>query len=175
MSHPPDSDARPDEAAADAVDVFGDLVCTNTSLRRAARQLGLLYDDAVAPLALKATQFGLLAQIHNLGGADGPTLQALADRLAIRISALTHALRPLLRDGLVELRPDAHDRRTKHAALTPLGLSRLEEGVALWAAANRRVELVLGPAAGQLRALADLVSSRAFFDAYKAGRPVGGS
>ena len=39
--------------------------------------------------------------------------------LAISISAVTHAMRPLVRDGLVRLQPDARDRRTKHAGLTP--------------------------------------------------------
>lgn len=87
--------------------MLSELACTNTALRRAARQLGHLYDEAVAPTDLKATQLGLLSQIDSLGGDDGPTLQALAERLAIRISALTHALRPLVRDSLVELRPDA--------------------------------------------------------------------
>jgi DNA-binding MarR family transcriptional regulator len=162
-----------DEPAVEAIDMLGELACTNTALRRAARQLTHLYDEAVAPMDLKATQLGLLSQIDSLGGEDGPTLQALAERLAIRISALTHALRPLVRDGLVELRPDARDKRTKHAALTALGRSRLDDGTMLWAAANRRVEDVLGStSARMLRALADQVSSQKFLDAYKSGRAI---
>jgi DNA-binding MarR family transcriptional regulator len=162
-----------DEPAVEAIDVLGELACTNTALRRAARQLTHLYDEAVAPMDLKATQLGLLSQIDRLGGDDGPTLQALAERLAIRISALTHALRPLVRDGLVELRPDARDKRTKHAALTALGKNRLDAGTMLWAAANRRVEAVLGStSARMLRALADQVSSQKFLDAYKSGRAI---
>jgi DNA-binding MarR family transcriptional regulator len=162
-----------EEPAVEVTGVLGELACTNTALRRAARQLGHLYDEAVAPTDLKATQLGLLSQIDSLGGDDGPTLQALAERLAIRISALTHALRPLVRDGLVELRSDAHDKRTKHAALTTLGRNRLDDGVMLWAAANRRVEAVLGStSARMLRALADQVSSQEFLDAYKSGRAI---
>lgn len=155
-------------------DVLGELACTNTALRRAARRLGHLYDEAVAPTELKATQLGLLSRIDRLAGEDGPTLQVLADHLAIRLSALTHALRPLVRDGLVELRQDAHDRRTKHAALTPMGRTRLSAGIALWATANRKVEVVLGSeAAGLLRNLADQVSSEAFLEAYASGSPLG--
>jgi DNA-binding MarR family transcriptional regulator len=162
-----------DEPAVEAIDMLGELACTNTALRRAARQLTHLYDEAVAPMDLKATQLGLLSQIDSLGGDDGPTLRALAERLAIRISALTHALRPLVRDGLVELRPDARDKRTKHAALTALGRNRLDDGTMLWAAANRRVEAVLGSASARmLRALADQVSSQKFLDAYKSGRAI---
>ncbi|BCH17549.1 MULTISPECIES: MarR family transcriptional regulator [unclassified Mesorhizobium] len=64
---------------------------------------------ALVPTGLTSTQTLLLGQIDGLAaayGEDGPTLQVLADRLAIQISALTHALRPLVRDGLVEVRHD---------------------------------------------------------------------
>lgn len=150
--------------------MLGERVCTNTALRLAARRLGQLYDEALGPLNLKATQLGLMVKIHSLMGADqqGPTLQDLATRLAIQLSALTHALRPLVRDGIVELRQDVHDRRTKRGALTPLGETRLLEALVLWAAANDRVEVALGPAsAASLRALADQVASDAFLAAYR--------
>lgn len=154
-------------------DVLADLVCTNTALRLAARRLGHLYDEALAPLGLKATQISLLAEIGRLTGPDsrqGPALQDLAERLAIRISALTHALRPLVREGLIALRPDPEDRRTKHGVLTPLGEARLREALVLWDTANRRVEAVLGPSAAKLRGLADTVASQKFLDAYTAGK-----
>jgi DNA-binding MarR family transcriptional regulator len=154
----------------DLSEVFGELDCTHTALRLAARRLGNLYDEAVAPTGLKATQLGLLSQTDHLGGEYGPTLQALAERLAIGISSLTYALRPLVRDGLMELRPDAHDKRTKHAWLTTKGRKLLAEAAILWAAANYRTEIVLGhDTARRLRALADHVSSREFLEAYKAG------
>ncbi|HVJ42256.1 MAG TPA: hypothetical protein VM639_12200, partial [Dongiaceae bacterium] len=74
----------------------------------------------------------------------------------------------------IELRQDAHDKRTKHAWLTALGRKRLAEGMTLWAAANRRTEIVLGhDAASKLRALADEVSSREFLAAYQAGQAIG--
>jgi DNA-binding MarR family transcriptional regulator len=159
-----------DRPATDELDVLGELACTNTALRRAARRLGQIYDVALAPLGLKATQVGLIAEIARLSAAGhekGPTLQDLAARLAIQISALTHALRPLVRDGFVELRPDADDKRTKHGVLTRLGKKRLAEALVLWSAANSRVEEVLGPdSAATLRALADEVASDEFLVAY---------
>lgn len=168
-----DSLANPDDLdrpATDERDILGELACTNTALRRAARRLGQLYDEALAPLDLKATQIGLIAEIERFsasGSEQGPTLQDLAARLAIQISALTHALRPLVRDGLVELRQDAEDRRTKHGVLTRLGKKRLSEALVLWAEANSRVEDVLGrDSAATLRALADEVASDEFLAAY---------
>lgn len=165
----PAHDASGSAAVIELHDALGELACTHTALRHAARRLGHLYDEAVAPTGLKATQLALLSQTDRLGGEYGPTLQALAERLTIGLSSLTYALRPLVRDGMVELRPDAADKRTKHAWLTPLGRQLLAEGMVLWAAANRRTEIVLGhEAATRLRKLADAVSSREFLDAYQA-------
>ncbi len=144
--------------------------CNNTALRRAARRLGNLYDDALEPVGLKATQMGLMAEIARLAAANegrAPSLQELATRLAIQISALTHALRPLVRDGLVALKPDDEDGRTKRGALTSAGMKRLNEAAAHWATANQRVEAVLGSeAAATLRALADRVASDEFLAAF---------
>lgn len=155
---------------------LADLACTNTALRRAARRLGQLYDDAMGPAGLKATQAAVLAKIEEFSAEvphEGPTLQMLAERLAIQISALTHALKPLLRDGLVKVRQDDEDRRTKRAMLTTAGKARLKEAIRLWDEANRRVEVVLGPGAAQtLRALADSISSEAFLQSYKANQPL---
>ena len=165
-----DAKSSPDTPFADELDILGGRACTVTPLRLATRRLEQLYDEALAPLGLKATQLALIAGIHRLTGADqqGPTLQELAALLAIQLSALTHALRPLVRDGIVELRQDAQDRRTKHSVLTSLGKARLSEGVVHWAAVNDQVELVLGAAsAANLRALADQVASDAFLLAYK--------
>lgn len=148
------------------VEPYDALTCTHTSLRRAARQLTQLYDDALSPSGLTSSQALLVAQLDQLGGqpgATGPSLQALARRLAIQLSALTHALRPLLRDGLVTLQVDASDRRIKRAALTDKGLERTRQMYALWTETNQRIETVLGAgAADQLRLLANTVASSDF-------------
>ncbi|MGX5734224.1 MarR family winged helix-turn-helix transcriptional regulator [Bosea thiooxidans] len=174
------SNAGPAESCPEPEGVpeaFFGLACTNAALRRATRRLGQLYDDAMAPLGLKATQFGLLVAIRDLSEAGKePTLNEIAARQLIQISALTHALKPLVRDGLVELHPDPEDRRSKRAALTPEGLARLQQAVSRWAQANGRVETTLGPGVAEgLRALADLIASERFLDAYRSGRPLEGS
>jgi DNA-binding MarR family transcriptional regulator len=151
---------------ADAVEPYDALACTHTSLRRAARQLTQLYDEALSPVGLTSAQALLMAQLHELGGAPGdvgPSLQTLSKRLAIQISALTHALRPLMRDGLITVAPDSADRRIKRAALTEEGLRQTRRMYALWRKANRRIEMALGEgAAEQLRLLANRVASPDF-------------
>jgi len=163
------------KAATRKVNIFEVPACNNTALRRAARRLGNLYDEALAPLGLKATQLGLLAEIARLTASDSeqpPTLQELASRLAIQLSALTHALRPLVRDGLVDVLADEVDRRTKRGALTAIGETRLSEALVHWAEANQRVETVLGSGAAEmLRSLADHVASDQFLVEYSQAQP----
>lgn len=158
---------RSDEADVEPYDA---LSCTHTSLRRAARQFTQIYDDALAPAGLSSAQALLVAQIDELGGAPGgkgPSLQALSRRLAIQISALTHALRPLVRDGLVSLHADGQDRRIKRAVLTEQGLIQTRQMYVLWREVNQRIERVLGDGtAGQLRDLANRVASPNFLAAF---------
>lgn len=165
----PNADRASDPVATGVGNLAGP-PCTNDALRRATRQLGLLYDEAFAPTGLKATQLGLMLQIERLTGDQGPTLHALAASVAVGVSALTYALRPLVRDGLVDLLPDLKDKRSKHAVLTALGRERLGQGARLWAEANQRVETLLGHAdARLLRSLAERVSSDAFSAAFRNG------
>ena len=97
-------------------------------------------------------------------------LQTVAAHVGVGVSALTYALRPLLRDGLVDLVADLKDKRAKHAVLTASGRERLDEGIKLWSEANRRVETLLGPDdAKLLRSLAERVSSDAFTTAFRSG------
>lgn len=117
------------------------MLCTNSAVRRAARQLGQLYDDVIEPIGLKGTQFGLLSQIEAAGD---PTLKQLAEALVMDQSALGHTLKPLTRDGYVELVPDEHDKRAKRARLTAKGKATQRRGVALWQDAQSRFDRVFG-------------------------------
>jgi len=153
------------------MNVFEVLACTNTALRRAARRLSNLYDDALVPLGLKATQVSLLSEIERLTASNegqSPSLQSLADKLSIQISAVTHALRPLIRDGLIALKAHENDKRVKCAFLTPLGVSQLSKALEYWSTANNRVEAVLGAeSAATLRLLSDHVASDEFLAEYQ--------
>jgi DNA-binding MarR family transcriptional regulator len=158
------------KARAVEIDFLDVPACTNTAVRRASRRLSNLYDDAFEAVGLKATQVSLLAEVDRITSQNGgvpPTLQDLAQKLAIQISALTHALRPLVRDGLIELLQDEQDGRTKRAVLTTAGAASLEEAGRRWSVINQRIEHVLGAeSAATLRALSDHVASDEFLAAY---------
>ena len=156
---------------ADGIEPYDAFNCTHTSLRRAGRQLTQLYDDALAPAGMTSSQAALMGQIDALSAtADraGPSLQMLSKRLAIQISALTHALRPLMRDGLVALVVDGSDRRIKRAVLTEKGRQQTDLMYVLWRQTNQRIEAVLGEGGTeQLRLLANKVASPDFLAAFK--------
>ncbi|UVK41112.1 MarR family winged helix-turn-helix transcriptional regulator [Mesorhizobium sp. AR10] len=116
-------------------------LCNNAMLRRATRKLGQFYDDVLAPSGLKATQQGLLYQIHI---GDEPAMGAIATALVMDLSALGHTLKPLIRDGYVETFADKADRRIKRVRLTPQGLVKLDEVMKLWRVAQQRFEDIVG-------------------------------
>ncbi|MDB5981583.1 MAG: Transcriptional regulator, MarR family [Pseudomonas sp.] len=98
--------------------------CANAAVRRASRRLGQIYDDAFIPCGLKATQYSLLSQIFR---SQRPTMRDLAKDLVMDLSALGHTLKPLVRDGFVELTVDERDRRARRVNLTDVGLRKYEE------------------------------------------------
>ncbi|WP_336490213.1 MarR family winged helix-turn-helix transcriptional regulator [Methylobacterium nigriterrae] len=142
-------------------------LCSNAVLRQAMRSLGQLYDDALAPSGLRATQHGLLATIAALGS---PTMGALAEALVMDLSGLGHTLKPLARDGYVRLVPDERDRRARRVSLSDAGRAKLGETTALWRAAQDRFEAAFGPIeAAHLRRVLGHLASREFRDAFLAG------
>jgi DNA-binding MarR family transcriptional regulator len=140
--------------------------CTNSALRRASRQLGQLYDDILSPSGLRITQYTLLTQIRFNAGIS---LKALAEGMVMDLSALGHTLKPLIRDGYVELVPDDKDRRVKRARLTELGVRTWEDTNRLWQDAQARFDRSFGAEESRaLRQTMELISSKGFATQFKA-------
>ncbi|HEY1098049.1 MAG TPA: MarR family winged helix-turn-helix transcriptional regulator [Myxococcota bacterium] len=115
--------------------------CNCLAVRQAARQITKLYDDALAPYGLRATQFGVLSRLARTGPL--PVL-ALAEALAIDRTTLSHNLQPLERDGLVVSATDDADRRVRRIALTAAGKKKLLAAKSAWARAQRRFHEAYG-------------------------------
>ena len=115
--------------------------CNATALRGASRRLSQLYDDVMAPIGLRGTQFAVLNRIDRRGSGS---LNGLADELWMDRSTLGHNLRPLERDGLVLLGHDPADRRTRTISLSPKGKAKLAEARPLWAKAHAGFEKAFG-------------------------------
>ena len=117
-------------------------VCACFNLRRTTRILTRRYDRELSKVGLKATQFTLLA---SLLGAGAVSIGTLADWLGMERTTLTRNLRPLQKQGLVDVRVDAEDRRSRDIALTAKGRELLAAALPHWEKAQRETLGRLGP------------------------------
>lgn len=132
-----------------------EVACLCTAGRRAAAALTRLYDDALAPHGLRATQFSLLRAVERAGGGS---FADLATRTGLDRSTLGRNLRVLARDEWVHIAGDEQDARAAHVHLTPRGREALGEAVASWQRAQRRVRSALGADADTFKRIADLLA-----------------
>jgi DNA-binding MarR family transcriptional regulator len=134
--------------------------CNGTAMRKAMRRVSQIYDVALAPCGLRSTQRSLLVTIARAGT---PSMGELAASLVLDRSALAHNLKPLEREGLIEVVADQHDRRSRLVALTQAGRKKLAQSLPLWKEAQRRFEDAFGEKkARELRATLDYIASQEF-------------
>jgi DNA-binding MarR family transcriptional regulator len=140
-------------------------LCNCTALRKATRRVSQLYDSALEPCGLRTTQRSILMQIARSG--NPPSLGELAEALVMDRGALTHTLKPLERDRLIEIRIDPEDRRNRLVALTAAGRKKIEQSTALWNRAQQGFETAFGVAkSAALREALEFVVSEDFVTAF---------
>lgn len=126
--------------------------CLCFRARRVSRVLTRLYDEALRPLGLPATQLTVLNAVAMMAGSDGASMRELADVLAMDPTTLSRTVRPLQQAGLLRIARLRTDRRVRVVHLTPTGERRIEEALPLWTQAHERIVSALGPdAAAELR------------------------
>jgi DNA-binding MarR family transcriptional regulator len=139
--------------------------CNGTSLRKATRRVSQLYDVILAPCGLRSTQRTILMHIARAGK---PSMGELAGSLVLDRSALAHNLKPLERDGFVQIVTDADDKRTRLAVLTDAGRAKLAESIPLWEHAQRCFEAAFGAKRAEaLRASLGFLASAEFVDEFQ--------
>lgn len=132
--------------------------CTCFAVRRAARAITQVYDRALRPAGLRATQFTLLVVVA-LGRRL--TVGQLADQMGMDRTTLTRNLSPLVERGLVAIH-GTQDGRVREVALTPAGTAAVAAALPRWRKAQRAMAGRLTPATRRsLAALADPVSAGA--------------
>ena len=115
--------------------------CLCEALRRAARTVTRMYDDALRPARLRTTQFSLLAHLNATRDAR---VCDLAAALQLDDTTLPRNLRPLDRRGLLKVRQGS-DRREKRVSITPAGRKLLAEAAPLWIAVQERLRRRVRP------------------------------
>ena len=131
--------------------------CVCFSLRKSARVVTKVYDDALRPTGLRITQFSLLI-VTRLAGTI--TVNDLAEAMVMDRTTLTRNVKPLANQGLIRVVP-GRDRREREVSLTTQGQAALARALPLWRNAQRLVSRKLGQArmARLLRELAVTVEA----------------
>jgi DNA-binding MarR family transcriptional regulator len=133
--------------------------CNCLSLRQATRRVTQLYDQALAPLDLRATQYALLSAIERRGPI---ALNPLAEEMVLDRATLGHNVRPLKARGLVRLAV-GKDRRSREVSITRAGRAMIAESRKYWRRAQRAFEGELGAdTSAMLRSVLQRVAAAEF-------------
>ena len=119
-------------------DMLRECACQRT--RATSRAITRLYDDALRPSGLRATQAAVLAAIAS---EQADSIASLARILGMDRSTLTRALDPLLQEKLVTASAEGW-RRSRRLAVTAAGTAVLASALPLWAQAQASMRRRMG-------------------------------
>jgi len=103
--------------------------CLCLHVQRAARAVARRYDEILRPVGLTNGQFSLLMSLNR---PQPPTMGEVSSVLAMDRTTLTANLKPLERRGLVAIKIDEADRRSRRLQLTEAGRELLRKALPLW-------------------------------------------
>jgi DNA-binding MarR family transcriptional regulator len=114
--------------------------CTCGELRKAARAITLLYDNAFKSSGLLSTQLGVLDVICN---SDSIRISDLAEKQGMDRTTLTRNLSVLERQGFIKI-SSGKDHRTRIVTATQKGRSAVAKAIPLWIEVQRKVKQQMG-------------------------------
>jgi len=114
--------------------------CTCGELRKAARAITLLYDNAFKSSGLLSTQFNVLQAIYNI---HSMRISDLANKLGMDRTTLTRNLSVLERQGFIEI-IQGKDHRTRIVTATQKGRSAVSKAILLWNEVQDKVKQEMG-------------------------------
>lgn len=114
--------------------------CLATRVRQLSRIITRVYDDAMRPLGITASQYTLLAQ---LAARDSITAVEIGHELDIEKSTLSRNLKRLLALGHITMDPPA-GRRGRGLHLTGKGQAILKDAFPIWQDAQTRAVSAMG-------------------------------
>ena len=114
--------------------------CTCGELRKAARAITLLYDNAFKSSGLLSTQLGVLDVICN---SNSIIISDLAEKQGMDRTTLTRNLSVLERQGFIKI-SSGKDHRTRNVTATQKGRSAVAKAIPLWIEAQRKVKQQMG-------------------------------
>jgi len=133
-------DRPPADAAISTIAEMTAEMCLATRVRQLSRIVTRVYDDALRPLGITASQYTLLAQ---LASRDGITAVEIGHDLDIEKSTLSRNLKRLLALGHIIMDPPA-GRRGRGLHLAPKGQAVLKDAYPIWQDAQKRTVGAMG-------------------------------
>ena len=126
-----------------------------TSVMRAHQILLARVENALRPYDLSFSRFELLRLLAFSRTGALPITKA-SDRLQVHVTSVTHAIRRLEADGLVQRVPHPTDGRTTLVQITDLGRSTVEDATVTL---NAQVFADVGISAEEARALVGAIET----------------
>ena len=115
-------------------------ICTCGELRKAARAITLLYDNAFKSSGLLSTQFGVLQVLCDI---DSIQISDLAGKLGMDRTTLTRNLSVLERDGFIKI-SQGKDHRTRNVTATQKAHVAVSKTNLIWSEIQCKVKQKLG-------------------------------
>jgi len=113
-------------------------MCMCLTARALARNLTNRYDEALAPIGLRMTQFSLLAHVRALGA---PRVGELAEAMGLDQTTASRGLDVMRRYGLITV---THEGRNRIIELTGAGDAKLAAAYPLWRRAQAEATASVG-------------------------------
>jgi DNA-binding MarR family transcriptional regulator len=123
-----------------AQSLIPDLPCMCGTLRRTSRALTQLYENAIRPLGLRATQLTILQVLSRAGEVSQGQL---GEMLAMDSTSLTRTLEIMVRHGWIAERRGA-DRRERCLRLAKGGETKLTRVLPVWEKVQSSLRSQLG-------------------------------
>ncbi len=114
--------------------------CTCGELRKAARAITLLYDNALKSSGLLSTQLNVLDVICN---SDSTKISDLSGKQGMDRTTLTRNLSVLERQGFIKISP-GRDHRTRIVTATQKGRNAVAKALPLWNEVQDKVKQQMG-------------------------------
>ena len=114
--------------------------CACFNVRKTSRMITQLFDHALKPSGIKATQFTILGVLANEGEI---AIKELAISLGLDRTTLTRGIVRLETAGLIKSR-EGDDARQRFVALTTKGIKKLNDSIPYWEKAQDTMEKGLG-------------------------------
>jgi DNA-binding MarR family transcriptional regulator len=116
--------------------------CLGFKARLLSRMITAVYDDALAQVGLKVSQFSVLSAIAR---REDTQPAELAKFLEMDESTLSRNVARMCSRGWLQLEPGEDDRRSHQITITETGKALLRKSYPAWQRAQSRVAHKLGP------------------------------